>query len=88
MRGKKAGSSPARRKRTARQILDELCAAVKNLMDTREMELGFVEECGSDELLMSDKDRREYRYIKDCVRAYESNVRAIIREAMRKNRRG
>lgn len=70
-----------RRRRSAATILSELVAAIKSLEASREMELGFIEACGADDAYMSEKEKREYKFIKDAVMVDEKNVRRLIREA-------
>ena len=79
--GKPGNGKRGRRRRSAAAILGELVAAIKSLEDSREMELGFTEACGADDAHMSEKDKREYKFIKDTVMADEKNVRRLIREA-------
>ena len=79
--GKPGNGKRGRRSRSAATILGELVAAIKSLEDSREMELGFIEACGADDAYMSEKDKREYKFIKDTVMVDENNVRRLIREA-------
>lgn len=76
VKGCRSGSA-----RTSREILNELANHIINLESLRDVEWDFVEECGHDSSMWTEKDESRHRWIIDSIQAERDYATKLVREA-------